>query len=230
MEGDEGMMDECVKQLSMLETGIITDSMRLLGIDGWMEGMHPVNQESRICGRAFTMAYTLETDPGEVESYSYYRLLDEIAPGDVIVLAANNCPYAVFGENMQHASRQMGSAGVILDGKNRDTSVIRNYGQPVFSRGQEIRFMPGNFRITAYQTQVNCAGVVVRPGDYITGDDDGVIVIPKGRINDVLYQAERISALELCMEKAINSGKSMTECAGIVAQKSRARIRSGGEG
>ncbi|RGZ00600.1 RraA family protein [Clostridium sp. AM58-1XD] len=218
------MMDEYVKQLSRLETGVITDSMRLLGIDGWMESMHPVNQESRICGRAFTMAYTLETDAGEAQSYSYYQLLDEITPGDVIVLAANNCPYAIFGENMQHASRQMGSAGIILDGKNRDTTVIRNYGQPVFSRGQEIRFMPGNFKITAYQTQVNCAGVVVRPGDYITGDADGVIVIPKGRIRDVLYQAERIAVLELSMEEAINSGKTMKECAGIVAQKGDKRI------
>ena len=216
------MQENYLDQLKNMETGVITDSLKLLGMDGWMIDMHPVNPEFRICGRAFTMQYTLEPDPSQ-NGYNYYLLLDEISPGDVIVLAANNCQYAIMGENMQHASKVMGAAGIILDGKNRDTAVIKQYDQHVFSRGSEIKFMPGNFKITAFNTQVNCAGTVVRPGDYIIGDADGVIVIPQNRMEDVLYQAEKIVSIETQMDTALENKLSMKECVGIIGQKSYKR-------
>ena len=204
--------------LKTMETGAITDSLKLLGCDGWIVGVHPVNPDWRICGRAFTIQYAMEEDPA-AKSYNYYELLDHITPGDVIVLAANSCPLALMGENMQHASKKMGAAGVILDGMNRDSNVIRKYDQPVFSRGHEVRFMPGNMKITDFQQPVQFGGMRIRPGDYIIGDADGLIVIPETIIDDVLYQAERIVAIETEMDEAIENGRPMKECMQIIGQK-----------
>lgn len=212
------MQDKFLEKLKTMETGAITDSLKLLGYDGWMVDMHPLNPGHRVCGRAFTMQFTMEPDPS-AHAFNYYLLLDEIGPGDVIILAAGNCPYALMGENMQHASKKMGAAGVILDGRNRDMPVMSKYDQPVFSRGQEVKFMPGGFKLSAYQVPVICAGIPVRPGDYIIGDADGVIAIPEGLIESVLYQAERIVEIENQMDEAIEAGKSMKECVEIIGQK-----------
>jgi|Cm1ome_4_1110797.scaffolds.fasta_scaffold03776_2 4-hydroxy-4-methyl-2-oxoglutarate aldolase len=217
------MMDQYLEKLKVMETGAITDSLKLLHMNGWMLDMHPVNQTSFICGRAFTVEYKFDPDP-DGTTLNYYELLDHIQPGDVIVLAANNCPYALIGENMQHASKKKGAAGIILDGKNRDTLTIKNYDQPVFSKGHEVRFMEKNQKISAFNVPVMCAGTYVCPGDYIIGDADGVIAIPQNKIQAVLYQAERIMAIESHADEAIEQGAPMIEVKRILGEKKKIRV------
>ena len=216
------MNNDLLSRLKNMESGFLTDSMKVLGLDGWMDGLHPVNVEHRICGKAFTMQFTFEADPG-AKGYSYYELLDEISPGDVIILAAGACPYAIMGENMQHAAKKMGAAGIVLDGTYRDHLTIRSFNLPVFARNNEIRFMPGNFKITYYNVPVMCAGIVIRPGDYVFGDADGLIALPPEKMEQVVYQAEFVAEVEKEMELAIKSGKSMKECAALISTKKQLR-------
>ena len=218
------MKDISAEKLKAFETGVITDSFSLLGINGWMTGIHPVDPMKRLCGKAFTILYEFVEEGSEKDSFNYYRLLNEIEEGDVIVLAAGGCPYANYGENMQHAAKKAGAAGVIVDGPNRDTPVIRDYDLPVFSRGSEIRIMPANFKITARNVPVECGGILVRPGDYLLGDADGVLCIPKERTEEVLYQAERIQEIEKEVENAIESGRTMDECVSIISRKKIKRV------
>lgn len=217
-------MGDYIDALGKMETGAITDAYKLLGYDGWMEGIYPIDPDFRVCGRAFTIQYAPVSDPS-VKTYNYYELLNEIHPGDVIVLAANGCRFSIIGENMQHASKKLGAAGIILDGMNRDTPVMRKFDQPVFSKGHEVRFMPGNFKPVDYNIPVMCGGVRVCPGDYILGDMDGVIVISQGAIEETLFQAERITEIETQMDEAIESGLSMSGCARIIGQKAIKRTR-----
>ena len=216
------MGDDFIAKLKGMESGFLTDSMKVLGLEGWMLGLHPSNVEHRICGRAFTMQYTFEADSG-AKAYNYYELLDEISPGDIIILAANACPYAIMGENMQHAAKKMGAGGIVLDGINRDHYVIRNFDLPVFSRGHEVRFMPGNFKITSYKVPVMCGGAVVRQGDIVFGDADGVIALPPDKIEKVIYQAEFVAEVEKAMDEAIETGKPMKECAALIGTKKNLR-------
>jgi regulator of RNase E activity RraA len=216
------MSADIIEKLKKLETGMITDSLNLLGLDGWMIGMSPANPAHFLAGRAFTMQFTYEPDSSR-EAYNYYNLLDQIQPGDVIVIAAQNCPYAIMGENMQHAALRMGAAGIVLDGKIRDRGTIQKVNLPVFNRGGAIRFMPKNFKLTGYNITVSCGETTVRPGDYIIGDIDGVIAIPKENVEKVLYQAEKIAAIEKEMELAIDAGKTMAECVAVISQKKKPR-------
>jgi regulator of RNase E activity RraA len=128
-----------------------------------------------------------------------------------------------MGENMQHAALRMGAAGIVLDGKIRDRGTIQKVELPVFNRGGAIRFMPKEFKLTAYNVPVSCGETTVRPGDYIIGDIDGVIVLPADKVESVLYQAENIARIEKEMELAIDSGKSMAECVAIISQKKKPR-------
>ena len=216
------MENEFVEVLKDFETGVITDTLSLLGFGGWMTDILPVNPDHRVCGRAFTMRFTTESDPN-VKSYAYYELLDHVKPGDVIVIAADNCPLGLIGENIQNATRRCQCAGIVLDGRNRDNAIVRQIQLPVFSRGRAIRMVPKEFKLTSYQVPVMCAGAVVYPGDYIIGDMDGVIAIPQARIKEVLYQAEYVATVETEMEQAIKNGKSMKDCLAVIGKKKNIR-------
>jgi regulator of RNase E activity RraA len=213
-----GGTDSIIERLKNLELGAITDAIKQMGIDGWMVRLHPVNPDSRVVGRAFTLQYGMEKT-SDAKGLSYYNLLEEIQPGDVIILACGATPLANMGENMQHAAKMKGAAGIVNDACNRDTSVIKNYELPVFSRGSAVKFIPSNFKITAYNVPVMCAGVMVHPGDYIVGDIDGIIALPQKGIEIIIEVAEEIMVIEKMMEDAINSGKSMKECQEVIAKK-----------
>lgn len=211
------MSNEILERLKKMETGMLTDAMKVLGMDGWMLDMHPANPEHRICGRAFTLQYSVETN-SSVKGYNNYDVVNEIKEGDVYVIAANNCPYSIIGENVQAAVKRMGGAGIVVDGKIRDAGIVKKNDLPVFNKGVEIRFIPGNFKIISYNVPVMCAGIAVRPGDYIVGDIDGVIVIPPDQVERVLYQAEMVADIEKKMEIAISEGR-MKEVAELSKMK-----------
>lgn len=209
-----------LEELKKLETGTITDALGLLGYGGWMRETFPVNAESRLCGQAFTIECSIESNPDAV-SYAYYELLDYVEPGQVVVIAANNHPNALIGENVQHATKRIGAAGIVIDGRNRDNPIVKNVDLPVFSRGRAIQMVPKNFKMTAYNVPVMCAGIRVYPGDYIIGDMDGVIVVPEKHAEQVIDLAQRIVKIELEMEEAIKSGKTMKECLAVISQKGK---------
>lgn len=212
------MSDIFVDKLRELETGMITDAMNLIGVSGWMKDLAPVNPEHKICGRAFTMQFTTEGNP-DAKAYSIYEVLDLVRPGDVLVLATNDCQNAIIGENVSHSAQRQGAAGIIVDGKIRDTGTVKTMDMPVFSKGSAIQFMPKNFKLTAHSVPVMCGGTAVYPGDYIVGDIDGIIALSKECAEEVILKAEKIAVIEKEMEVAIESGKSMQECLAVISKK-----------
>lgn len=211
---------DVIEELKALESGTITDALGLLGVGGWMDDIFPVNPASKMVGRAFTIQCAVESNP-DVKAYPYYELLDYTEPGQVAIIAANNYPKSLIGENVQHASKKMGLAGVLIDGRNRDNPIISEYDLPVFSRGRSIGMVPKNFKMIAYNVPVMCGGVCVHPGDYIIGDMDGVIVLPQQYAEKAIELAKRITDIETEMEQAINSGKPMKECLAVISQKGK---------
>lgn len=210
------MEDQRIAFLKSTETGAITDAMKLIGISGWMDGIHPANPASKICGRAFTIQFSTVRDPMQ-KTYNMFEVFDHCKPGDVVVVSAPHAG-AVVGENMMFALAGKGVAGMVLDGKTRDWGVIIESGIPHFSRGPAI-MVPADFKITAVQVPIVCGGAVVEPGDYIVGDVDGVISLPQARIDDVIYQAEMVSQVEQEMDQAIKHGIEMQDLIKISQKK-----------
>ena len=211
---------EILNFLSHAETGALTDAMKLLHMDGWMEDILPLPEDVRICGRAFTVQY--ERRPAADEpALNVFEMMEMPQKGSVLVCSVPS-PYAIVGENIMHATLVNGLNGMVLDGKARDAGVIRREKLPLFCKGPAIR-LETECKITKVQQPVFCGGILVRPGDYIVGDSDGVIAIRAEEAEKLIYQAERIAQIEKELEKTIQRGQGMRAVAQVSKQKKQLR-------
>ena len=112
--------------------------------------------------------------------------------GEVLVCDAMGVQYGSIGGDVKLLQLKMvGAAGVVTDGAIRDLDVVKTYGLAVFAQDRTLSGGPQE-GVMPYQENVTvaCGGVAVRPGDLIVGDDDGVVVVARSIILDVLEWAE----------------------------------------
>ena len=218
------MLDEKVRKFyENVQTGVITDAMYLLGLEGWMTDIFPFRPEERIFGKAFTVQAVRIREKGE-PNYTVYDLSEKWETGDVLVVDAFGESCSLMGENMVHSAMYGGLNGIVLNGRCRDYGQIRDLELPVFGKGAAMELKNKRFKYGLYQvTLANMAGAQVRPGDYILGDIDGVLVIPADRIEDIMYQAEMIIGVENEMEEAIMAKRPISEIKAIAAKKKTLR-------
>jgi 4-hydroxy-4-methyl-2-oxoglutarate aldolase len=197
--------EERLKILAEVECGCVTDAMIAFGIGGWMSGIFPANPDAKIYGRAVTARFDIVTPPREF--LTPYEIIEMCEPGDVMVWNAD-IDANIMGENIYNFVTNHGVNGVVIEGKARDYGQIRDLGGKVFSRGPSVGSAPVNFRATkdTVQVPVTVGGTVVRPGDYICGDIDGVMVIPAEDVDDVLIQAQYNMEWEAKLAEAIRAG------------------------
>jgi regulator of RNase E activity RraA len=115
---------------------------------------------------------------------------------------------ALWGELTTLAALRKGLAGVVIDGAVRDIANIRRSALPVFARAV-VPAAGGAEYLGQIGVAVQCGGQVVRPGDWLIGDDDGVVVIPLEKLQPTLETAQRIVAAERQIESAIRKGADL---------------------
>ncbi|MGQ9587995.1 MAG: 3-hexulose-6-phosphate synthase [Thermoplasmata archaeon] len=160
---------------------------------GAMKGIHPrIAHGVKMVGRALTV-HTVNGDWAKpVEA------IDRAKPGDVIVVDACGGEMAVWGELASWSCKTKGVAGVVIDGAARDIDSIIEMGFPCFSR--HIASSAGEPKgYGGIGHEIVCGGVPVRTGDWIIGDESGVVVVPQenalevaNRALDVLERENRI--------------------------------------
>jgi regulator of RNase E activity RraA len=113
----------------------------------------------------------------------------------MVIDGKGHTDYAYFGDLMMAATEASGYLGVIVDGCARDYLGLVKLGFPVFCMGYMasagLKKEPGNLNVP-----ITCGGVKVSPGDLVIGDADGVAVVPRDRIIEVLEHAEKKAAYE----------------------------------
>jgi 4-hydroxy-4-methyl-2-oxoglutarate aldolase len=209
--------DDLVARFHDISTGLITDAFLRLGINGWMDTVLPLAPGSRLVGRARTIAYGPVRRSGKVKE-SMYFLISRVEPGEVLVIGSGGTHDNLLGDNMGTFAHRCGIAGIVTDSKTRDRNGLREIGMPIFSRGAAVR-PPIEVEPRAYDVDVECGGAQVRPGDIIVGDDDGVVVVPAERVEEVLYQIADIIEIEKGIGLAIKSGASVADIERQVAKK-----------
>ncbi len=115
-------------------------------------------------------------------------------PGCVIVTSTNGareCGY--WGSNNSMAMQANGVVGIVTDGNARDTDEIILQKNPVACRGIGRTIIPGRVELMDVNVPVGCGGVMVRPGDIVGCDWDGVVVVPIEIAEEVLYFAAKIA-------------------------------------
>jgi RraA family protein len=115
---------------------------------------------------------------------------------------------ALWGELTSLAALRKGVAGVVIDGAVRDMAKIRRSLLPVFARAV-VPNAGGAEYLGEIGVAVQCGGQVVHPGDWLAGDEDGVVVIPAEKLRHTLETAQRIVAAERAIERSIRGGKDL---------------------
>ncbi len=168
-----------------------------------MSGIKPMFRGIKMVGRAVTVQ-SFEGDWAKpVEA------IDVAGKGDVIVIY---CPgkVAPWGALASRSCKNKGIAGVVIDGPVRDIEEIEEINFPVFARdvvpnaGEPKGFGEINSRII-------CGGIEVKPGDWIVGDDNGVMVIPKERAYEIARRSLEVSKHEERVREEIKRGRTLAE-------------------
>jgi regulator of RNase E activity RraA len=138
------------------------------------------------------------------------EMIDGAMPGEVgVIVMEGTLDIAAMGNLMGTAATVRGMAGVVLDGAIRDIWDIRRMGLTVYARSATPRTAVGHYATVAKNVPVECGGVTVRPGDIIVADEDGVVVVPQERAEDVLKKAKEIDERERGMFPFIKEHKSL---------------------
>lgn len=181
---------EMIKEI--LYSGIISDVLDGMGYrnQALAGGISPLTDDTVIFGPAFTSIGTTVYSMPENPLVDQCKVVDQLGEDEIYVLVTRgdyNC--AVFGELIATAVNARKGAGVLLDGYARDVKALKEMKFPLFYKGRDVRTSKGRCEINECQIPVILDGVTIRPGDYIFGDIDGVIVIPKEVAEEVIRQA-----------------------------------------
>jgi RraA family protein len=149
-------------------------------------------------------ALTVRVPP--TDNLMIHKALTLIQPGDVLVIeGGGNHSWALLGFLMVSTAQKLGVAGIVADGCVRDAQEIRKSGFPVFSAGLSpngpFKEGPGEINYP-----ISCGGQVVRPGDIIIADDDGVVVLKQELTQTVIAEVEKVIQKEGKRLKEIEAG------------------------
>jgi 3-hexulose-6-phosphate synthase/6-phospho-3-hexuloisomerase len=195
-------LDEQIFELFMqVSTPNISDAMHRKGV---MRGIKPLFADIKLVGKAVTVQ-TFEGDWAKpVEA------TDVAKEGDVIVVYAGSKDIAPWGELASWSCKQKGIAGFVIDGAVRDVKEIRRMKFPVFAKyvvpnaGEPKGF--GELNV-----EIKCGGEEVKPGDWIIGDDNGVVVVPKERAYEIARRAKEVWKNEERIREEIKGGKTLSQ-------------------
>jgi 4-hydroxy-4-methyl-2-oxoglutarate aldolase len=201
--------DKSVERARKHDCATLSDAMDRLGIEGVCRGVKPRGTGFRLAGRAYTLRYAPvdPIEPGNVGDY-----IDDLEPGSVVVLdnqGREDC--TVWGDILTQVAHTKGLAGTVIDGPCRDIHLCLELGYPVYSRSYSMKTGKDRVQVDAVQIPVSIGGARVRPGDILVGNDDGVVVLPKEREDEILDIADEIEAAESQIRGAVANGMSLRE-------------------
>lgn len=174
--------------------------------------IRPLAPGTRLAGPAFTVfGHAAETADYDVALRKVLTMLGEVPAGHVAVYACNQNVSAHLGELSVTSLRARGVAGCVLDGGCRDVRFILDEGFPVFCGHTTPEDSTWRWELEATQVPITIGSVRIEPGDWVVGDDDGVVVVPRALAESVLAEAETKAATESEIRRAVRDGMSPLE-------------------
>lgn len=227
MESGEAVATELYKRTGAQEVSEVlsrtsaADVTMALHNEGVIKDLNPVLSGTHVAGPALTVW----TYPGDWAKP--VEAIDEASEGDVLVIDAGGRPPAIWGEMATMSAVQRKLAGVVIFGAIRDTADIKQMRFPAFSthitpvagepKGQGMIDVPLHF-----------GGQDIRSGDWIVGDDDGVVVIPQEKVVEVANRAQSVLEEEGREMAEIENGRTLGEVAEL-SRWEQIRKRDGGD-
>ncbi len=193
--------DELFEAFGKVSTPNVADAQHKLGV---MEGIVMRSPHgTKMVGRALTVQTSKGDWAKPVEA------IDQARKGDVIVVDAGASNVAVWGELASWSAKVRGVAGVVIDGAGRDVDAIIDMGFPIFTR----HIAPHAGEPKGYGgigQEITCGGQLVRNGDWIIGDENGLVVVPQERAVEVANRAVDVMERENRIREEIKRGRTLS--------------------
>ncbi len=194
--------DNLFEAFSRVSTCNISDAFHKQGI---VLGLTPyIKHKQKMIGRALTVQTTNGDWAKPVEA------IDHVKKGDVIVVDVGGAPVAVWGELASNSAMIMGANGIVIDGAIRDIDDILDLGFPAFARS----CVPNAGEPKGYGgigIEIKIGGQVVKTGDWIIGDENGLIVVPKEKAVEVANRALAVHENENRTREEIRRGSTLSK-------------------
>ena len=193
---------EVIARAEKLEPALVSDGMKGTDIpgEGTMDAeIMPVDPSMKIVATAITVN-TCNGDNFPIHYATYTT-----PPGYVMVIDGNDFTRkAYLGDLIAGAAKAVGFKGIVIDGYVRDYEGLKELGLPIFCKGfmqaGPIKKGPGQVNVP-----IHCGGISVEPGDLVVAGADGVSVVPRARIDEILTNAEAKQRLDLAMQANIDA-------------------------
>jgi 3-hexulose-6-phosphate synthase/6-phospho-3-hexuloisomerase len=192
---------DIIEVLKKVSAANLSDALHRGGV---LPGIVPISPDLRMCGPVLTV----RTAPGDWAKP--VEAIDIAEPGDVIVIDAGGAGPALWGELATYSALNKQIAGVVIDGAIRDTPEIRKLAFPAFSR----LVMPNAGEPRGFGeigVPIKISGVTVKPGDWILGDADGVVLLPKERAAEYANRAMDVLEKENRIREEIIRGGTLSQ-------------------
>ncbi|MFC8390847.1 4-carboxy-4-hydroxy-2-oxoadipate aldolase/oxaloacetate decarboxylase [Streptomyces sp. NPDC057238] len=188
-----------VEALAGYGTATVGEAMGRTGFLG--THLRPIQQGVRVAGTAVTVLCW----PGD--NLMIHAAVEQCGEGDILVVTTTSpCTDGLFGELFATALAHRGVRGVVLNTGIRDTAELRAMGFPAWSAAVSPQ---GTVKATGGSVNVPIVigGQVIHPGDVIVADDDGVVVVPRGRAHDTAEASEAREKKEAAARAAFLEGQ-----------------------
>ncbi len=198
---EKSLEEKTIELLKRVSTPNISDAMHRKGA---MKNIHSICLGAKMAGKAVTVQ-TFEGDWAKT-----VEAIDAAKKGDVIVIYNGSPHVAPWGELATLSCINKGIAGVVIEGAVRDVDDIRKLNFPVFATS----IVPNAGEPKGFgeiNAEIQCGGQSVKPGDFIVGDDNGVVVIPKERAYEIARRAVEVEKNERRIREEIKRGKTLSE-------------------
>jgi regulator of RNase E activity RraA len=202
-------MDELTRRLARCYTGAIHDVLRAMGHERVVlpPEIRPLDPTLKVAGPVWTVSGHIDrTRSAHDTLLGWTGLLSKAPPGRVIVCQPQNHEVALMGELSAETLKNKGVLGYVVDGGCRDTEFILKIGFPVFfgfytPSDIVARWMPDRFG-----EPITIGAVTICDGDYLLGDRDGVVVVPRAVAEEAVTRTEQVVHTENKVRSAILGG------------------------
>lgn len=217
-------IDEMVKRYQRLYTAAINDIFQERGLHNQWLGpdikcLTKELREEVVAGFAFTVQWIFDPRPDEREKPAA-KMVDSYPANSIIVVDAGADQISGFwGELATTVCMRNGVQGAVINGGAKDTGFVKRMGFPIFARFASPVDGFYRSRLHGWQVPIWFNGVLVRPGDFVVGDSDGVQIIPQEIAEEVLIEVERRAVNESETRKLLREGISSHEASQITGRK-----------
>ena len=140
-----------------------------------------------------------------------FEALDDLKPGEIYICSGASPRYALWGGLMTTRAMQLGAAGAVVDGFSRDTNEVLKLQFPVASKGTYAQDQGPRGKVIDWRVPIEFDGVLITPGDIIYGDRDGILVVPKGIVDETFAGAIEKADGENLVLQALQNGMSASD-------------------